>query len=62
MVSVLGDYFYEFPDGVPLKLRLKDMLEKKVPEKYYLSKTVTMALMQAINDRHEAEKLAGGGR
>ncbi len=61
MVSVLGDYFYEFPDGVPLKLRLKDMLEKKVPEKYYLSKTVTMALMQAINDRHEAEKLAGGG-
>lgn len=36
MISVLGDYSYEFPEGFPLKLRLKDMLEKEVDEKYYL--------------------------
>ncbi len=39
MVSVLGQYNYTFPKTMPLKLSLKDMLEKKVDEKYYLSKT-----------------------
>lgn len=38
MVSILGDYSYEFPQSVPLKLRLRDMLELEVDEKYYLSK------------------------
>jgi DNA (cytosine-5)-methyltransferase 1 len=37
MVSCLGDYCYDFPPPKPLKLRLKDMLEAKVDEKYYLS-------------------------
>lgn len=37
MVSMLGDWYYEFPKKIPLKLRLKDMLENKVDEKYYLS-------------------------
>jgi DNA (cytosine-5)-methyltransferase 1 len=37
MVSVLGNYTYEFPQEFPLELRLKDMLEKEVDEKYYLS-------------------------
>lgn len=37
MVSILGDYTYEFPKEFPLKLRLKDMLEDSVDEKYYLS-------------------------
>lgn len=37
MVSVLGDYTYEFPQEFPLKKRLKDMLEKEVDEKFYIS-------------------------
>ena len=37
MVSVLGDYTYEFPKEFPLKLRLKDMLEESVDEKFYLT-------------------------
>lgn len=37
MVSVLGDFTYEFPEEFPLKLRLKDMLEDSVDEKFYLS-------------------------
>lgn len=37
MVSLLGDYRYEFPREIPLQLRLKDMLEDSVDEKYYLS-------------------------
>lgn len=37
MVSVLGEYTYKFPQEFPLKLRLKDMLETEVDEKFYLS-------------------------
>jgi len=37
MVSILGEYNYNFPQPFPLKLRLKDMLEDEVDEKYYLS-------------------------
>lgn len=37
MVSILGDYHYTFPVKQKLELRLKDMLEDKVDEKYYLS-------------------------
>jgi DNA (cytosine-5)-methyltransferase 1 len=37
MVSILGSSLYHFPQKQPLKLRLKDMLEKEVDEKYYLS-------------------------
>lgn len=37
MVSILGDYAYDFPFKINLKYRLKDFLEKQVDEKYYLS-------------------------
>ena len=37
MVSILGDYNYTFPKPIPLELKLKDLLEKEVDEKYYLS-------------------------
>ena len=37
MVSILGEYSYEFPKPFELKDRLKDFLEENVDEKYYLS-------------------------
>ena len=37
MVSILGNYHYTFPKKQKLKLKLKDMLEDNVDEKYYLS-------------------------
>ena len=37
MISILGDYYYQFPKKRKLELRLKDMLEDEVDEKYYLS-------------------------
>jgi DNA (cytosine-5)-methyltransferase 1 len=37
MVSILGNYQYRFPQKQPLTLRLKDMLETNVDEKYYIS-------------------------
>ena len=40
MVSVLGDYFYSFPQKKGCSLRLRDVLEKNVDEEYYLSDTL----------------------
>lgn len=37
MVSILGNYAYDFPLKIKLKYRLKDFLEKQVDEKYYLN-------------------------
>jgi DNA (cytosine-5)-methyltransferase 1 len=37
MVSILGDYEYHFPKPFELKLKLKDMLEDEVDEKYYIN-------------------------
>lgn len=37
MVSILGGYNYSFPNKMKLKLKLKDLLEKDVDEKYYLT-------------------------
>ncbi len=38
MVSILGEYKFTFPKKQQLKLRLKDLLENTVDEKYYVSK------------------------
>ena len=37
MVSILGDYFYDFPNPIELKIRLKHLLETQVDENFYLS-------------------------
>jgi DNA (cytosine-5)-methyltransferase 1 len=55
MVSALGDHYYEFPKTVPLELRLKDLLEPDVDEKYYL-KTDMIEYFR----RHSAEQEAKG--
>lgn len=40
MVSLYGNYSYEFPKPIELKWRLKDYLQKEVEDKYYLTKKV----------------------
>lgn len=37
MISILGDYYYEFPEPFKLTKKLKDYLEPVVEDKYYLS-------------------------
>lgn len=51
MISILGDYFYNFPSKVKLKKRLKDLLEDHVDEKYYLSeKMISFFKENSINN------------
>ena len=54
MISILGQYHYTFPQKQPLRLRLKDMLEDNVDEKYYLS---DKALSGIINTSYQSGKL-----
>jgi DNA (cytosine-5)-methyltransferase 1 len=57
MVSILGEYLYDFPQKQPLKLRLKDMLEEKVDEKYYLSHN----LVKFFEKHTQKQKELGNG-
>lgn len=67
MVSLLGDYFYSFPNLMKLQVRLKDFLDKQVDEKYYLSdKTVEMFIehtrkQQEKGNGFKFEPTNGGG-
>lgn len=48
------DHGYEFPLPVELTLRLKDMLEEQVEEKYYLSEQCLKGFLKH-NENHEAK-------
>lgn len=52
MVSILGEFTYKFPTPRPLTLRLKDVLEEKVDEKYYLSEN-TIGFWEANSKKQE---------
>lgn len=57
MVSILGDEKYEFPKPIPLSRKLKDVLEKNVDDKYYLSESV----INNFNEHKERNKKNGNG-
>lgn len=62
MVSILRDGIepypsYEFPKPFPLELRLKDILEENVDEKYYLSDT----MIKCFQNRTQIAKEKGNG-
>lgn len=54
MISLLGDYYYEFPQPIKLEHRLKDLLEDSVDEKYYLS---DKAIQGGLNTNFKSSKL-----
>ena len=49
----IDDGLFAFPQGFPLELRLKDVLEDVVDEKYYLSNKGTSGLIKALTDGRE---------
>lgn len=67
MISLLGDYYYSFPDELGLKYRLKDFLDKHVDEKYYLPDAKIEMFMkhtekqQAKGNGFKFEPNSGGG-
>lgn len=54
VVSILGDAWFSFPQPMELKLRLKDMLEDKVDEKYYLPQDKVNQFIEQLDDEKKA--------
>ncbi|MCQ2609102.1 MAG: DNA (cytosine-5-)-methyltransferase [Bacteroidales bacterium] len=48
MVSLLGDYKYEFPKEIPLERRMKDYLEEKVDKRYYITSERAKTLIDKL--------------
>lgn len=55
MISILGEYSYTFPKPMPLELKLSDMLEDDVDEKYYLSNKMIDAF-SAHHDKYQRKE------
>lgn len=54
-VSIHGDHdIYHFPIPIPLELRLKDILEEEVDDKYVLSETAIQGFLKH-NENHQAK-------
>ena len=53
MISILGDYNYTFPKPIPLKLKLKDMLEDNVDEKYYIDDDLLQHIIKTKKETPE---------
>ena len=54
MISILGDYFYRYPQPIKLTTRLSDYLESEVDEKYYLSQK---QIEYMLNATYQSDKL-----
>lgn len=52
-VSILGGGYYSFPKPIPLKLRLKDMLESEVDKKYYLSDKAVKGMVESSYEQNQ---------
>ena len=60
VVSILGHHEpYEFPEPIELELRLKDVLESEVDEKFYLSKEKSEKLISRFDLKDEPFLLGG---
>lgn len=60
VVSILGEHEpYEFPEPIELELRLKDVLESEVDEKFYLSEEKTEQLTNRFDLKDEPFLLGG---
>jgi len=52
IISILGDGDFEFPEGFDSGIRLKDVLEEDIDEKYYVSEKMLKGFL-AHNKNHE---------
>lgn len=59
MISILGEYSYDFPIRIPLQYRLKDFLEKSVDEKYYLSQDTIDRIKKWNSYENPLERVLG---
>lgn len=55
MISILGDYSYDWPEPFELKYRLKDFLDSEVDKKYFLSEKMLRYIV-STNDKYSGSQ------
>ena len=55
LVSILGDYQYEFPKPKELEVKLRDLLEEEVDEKYFLSDKM-IKVLSLVTEKYDRQK------
>ena len=56
MVSILGEWNYNFPKPIPLTKTMKDYLEDEVDEKFYINNEKAQQLIQQLVDSGQLNK------
>lgn len=56
MVSILGDYKYDFPQPFELKKRLLDYLENNVDARYYITNDRATSLVNGLFEKRNEDK------
>ena len=56
-----GEYYYDFPETMPLELTLNDLLEENVDEKYYLKGATIDRFLDEIKERLNTHTHTGSG-
>lgn len=56
MVSILGDYDYQFPEEIPLEKTMDDLLEDEVEEKFYVNSEAADGLITELIQSGRLEK------
>ena len=59
MVSILGEYSYEFPSPIKLEKTMKDYLEDEVDEKYYINSDKAQKLILQLVESGQLEGCIG---
>jgi len=60
MVSLLGEYYYTFPEPIPLTETLKNRLQDNADEKYYLSEESVKMLLRSSFNQNKSRIMGGG--
>ena len=58
----IDDYSFQFPEGFDNGIRLKDLLEENVDEKYYISQEKTDKLIEQLKNKEISNTVRSGGR
>ena len=59
MVSTLDDRFFQFPEGSPTKLRIRDILEEHPDEKFYFSEEKMRGIIEHCTFKKPQSKIFG---
>lgn len=56
MISILGDYYYRFPEEIELKTKLNDLFEQEVSERFYFTSERAKKMVEDLIQENKVPK------